>query len=165
MTAAGKPEPIPPTAAALNAALVQLGALAERVGKLERRLAEPETEPYPIAPPRRWWQLSEKDREAELATLRHWAATVYVPGYGLLAGRLTPCWDRHDLVLYQLDWLVELFGWLYLRDSRPLAVLTATAEFQSRLLPQAAALIGDELGRCRTARGCRLDQDQSKAVA
>lgn len=147
----------------LDAALVQLAKLRQTVAEHAHRLAqEPDGAPYQIAKVRRWWQLTGKEREAALAPLRHWVGSVYVPGYGLLADQLAPCWEAHDAVLYQLDWLAELFGVLYLRDSRDRDVLVAEAEYQARLLPQAASLMTDELRKCSRA-GCRLTA--RKAVA
>ena len=40
------------------------------------------------------------------------------PGYGHLAATLGPCWAAHDLCLYGLDILAELWSVLYLQPRR-----------------------------------------------
>ena len=47
-----------------------------------------------------------------------WVEQVYRPGYGHLAATLAPCWSSHDLCLYGLDILSDLWSVLYLQPER-----------------------------------------------
>ena len=47
-----------------------------------------------------------------------WVDQVYRPGYGHLAATLAPCWTSHDLCLYALDILSDLWSVLYLQPER-----------------------------------------------
>ena len=84
----------------------------------------------------------------DIRRLRDWANRVYLPGYGHLAANLGPCWDQHSLCLYTLDWLSELWQVLYLTRRRSASTLAAQAEFQTRLLPAAAAQMHAETSGC-----------------
>jgi len=84
----------------------------------------------------------------DIRRLRDWASRVYLPGYGYLAATLGPCWDQHPLCLYTLDWLSELWQVLYLTPRRTASTLAAQAEFQTRLLPAAAAQMHAETSGC-----------------
>lgn len=84
----------------------------------------------------------------DIRRLRDWANRVYLPGYGHLAATLGPCWDQHPLCLYTLDWLSELWQVLYLTRRRTASTLAAQAEFQTRLLPAAAAQMHAETSGC-----------------
>jgi hypothetical protein len=73
---------------------------------------------------------------------------VYRPGYGHLAATLGPCWPAHDLCLYALDILSELWSTLYLQPNRTPGLLSAQAEYQARLLPALAEQLRAETQRC-----------------
>ena len=60
-----------------------------------------------------WWRLDASEQAEELKRLESWTRTVYLPGYGHLAAALPACWAEHDLCLYILDWLIELWSVLY----------------------------------------------------
>ena len=83
-------------------------------------------------PPPPWWNLTPDDRHEPVARLRGWVEQVYQPGYGHLAATLGPCWPAHDLCLYGLDILAELWSALYLQPRRTPALLSAQAEYQAR---------------------------------
>jgi hypothetical protein len=64
------------------------------------------------------------------------------------SGGLGGCWAQHPLCLYTLDWLHELWSVLYLTRRRTPATLAGQAEFQTRLLPAAAAQMAAETSGC-----------------
>jgi hypothetical protein len=100
----------------------------------------------------RWWKLTTAEREEPVARLRAWVEQVYRPGYGQLAAALGPCWASHDLCLYALDLLAELWSVLYLTGKRSPALLTAQAEYQARILPALAEQLRAETSRCGHAQ-------------
>jgi hypothetical protein len=77
---------------------------------------------------------------------------VYQPGYGHLAAALAPCWTSHDLCLYGLDVLAELWSVLYLQPRRTPGMLSAQAEYQARILPALAAQLRTETTSCGHTR-------------
>jgi hypothetical protein len=77
-----------------------------------------------------------------VARLRTWVEHVYVPGYGHLAATLGSCWEAHDLCLYALDIAASLWSVLYLQPVRTPVLLSAQAEYQARILPALADLVG-----------------------
>ena len=99
-----------------------------------------------------WWKLAPPDREEPIARLRAWVEQVYRPGYGHLAAALGPCWESHDLCLYGLDILSTLWSVLYLQPRRTAGLLTAQAEYQSRILPALADQLRLETNRCAHPR-------------
>jgi hypothetical protein len=103
---------------------------------------------YQPGPAPRWWQLDGDERDQALARLRGWVAQVYRPGYGQLAATLGQCWDQHPLCLYGLDLLAELWSVLYLQPARTPPMLSAQAEFQSRIAPAIAEQLMIETTRC-----------------
>jgi len=143
-------------------AMERLTALARTVADLAARLdqlspgscADPEPT-YQPAPPHRFWQAPAPDRDTAIARLRAWAEQVYQPGYGHLAAQLGACWDQHPLCVYTLDWLSELWSVLYLQPFRTTDILAGQAEWQTRLLPAAAAQMAAETARCAHARAAR----------
>ncbi len=95
-----------------------------------------------------WWKLAAADRQESIARLRAWVEQVYRPGYGHLAADLGPCWPSHDLCLYGLDILAELWSVLYLQPDRSPGLVSAQAEYQARLLPALADQLRTETTRC-----------------
>jgi hypothetical protein len=136
----GVPDPSP-----MHAVLLQLAELSGRVETLEDLLAEePDLAGYRPVPAPRWHELAGEARADALDHLGEWVESVYVPGYGRLADRLPDCWHSHNAVLYQLDWLSELWRVLYLRIRRSASTLAGQAEWSTRLLPAAVDLIREE---------------------
>ena len=107
---------------------------------------------YRPSPPPPWWKLAAADRQEPIARLRAWVEQVYQPGYGHLAATLGPCWPAHDLCLYGLDILAELWSVLYLQPSRTPGLLTAQAEYQARILPALAGQLRAETNTCSHPR-------------
>jgi hypothetical protein len=139
-----------------TAALARLDALDRQVAELTRRRARPGEggdgdQPHP-AP--RWHQLTREERQPPVAELRDWVEHVYRPGYGHLAV-LGPCWAEHDLCLYGLDILSQLWSALYLDPDPGTGLLSAQAEYQARILPALAAQLAAETSRCRHATATR----------
>ena len=77
---------------------------------------------------------------------------VYRPGYGHLAAGLGPCWPSHDLCLYGLDILSELWSALYLQPARSPGLVSAQAEYQTRILPALADQLRLETHTCGHSR-------------
>jgi hypothetical protein len=138
--------------------LAGLQGLDEEVAALAARLAratpagDGDPEVYQPAPAPRWWKMSGPAREEALARLRGWVGQVYRPGYGQLAAGLGPCWEQHPLCLYGLDIAAELWSVLYLQPARTPSVLSAQAEFQTRILPALAEQLITETARCGHTR-------------
>jgi hypothetical protein len=109
---------------------------------------DPEADGYQPEPAPTWWNLAAPDRQEPIARLRAWVERVYRPGYGHLAAALGPCWQQHDLCLYGLDILAELWSVLYLQPARTPALLSAQAEFQARILPALAGQLQIETNGC-----------------
>ena len=115
--------------------------LREHQAALEKLAEPPDADPagYQPFPPPAWWKLAAADRAEPLARLQSWVEQVYRPGYGHLAATLAPCWSSHDLCLYGLDILSDLWSVLYLQPERTPRTLSAQAEYQARILPALAA--------------------------
>ena len=107
---------------------------------------------YRPGPPPPWWKLTPEDRGEPVARLRAWVEQVYQPGYGHLAATLGPCWATHDLCLYGLDILADLWSALYLQPRRTPALLSGQAEYQARILPALADQLRLETSHCGHAR-------------
>jgi hypothetical protein len=136
----------------LAATLAQLEDLYEQVTstQADEILPDADGDPrcYRPLPAPRWWKLDGEDRAEAVARVRAWVEQVYRPGYGQLAATLGPCWEQHPLCLYGLDVLSELWSVLYLQASRSPAVVSAQAEFQSRIVPAIAEQLMTETTRC-----------------
>ena len=130
--------------------LARFEALDRQVTDLTAHLAphNPDPDGYQpdLAPA--WWKLAAAERREPIARLRAWVEQVYRPGYGHLAASLSPCWPSHDLCLYGLDILSELWSALYLQPERSAGLLSAQAEYQARLLPALAEQLRAETNRC-----------------
>ena len=136
------------------AILDRLEGLSDSVADLTARLGPPVPdgagagEGYrPVAAPR-WWKLTGEERDQAAGRLRAWVEQVYRPGYGQLAAAVGPCWEQHPVCMYGLDILAELWSVLYLQPSRSPAVLSAQAEFQTRILPAITEQLITETARC-----------------
>ena len=81
--------------------------------------------------------------------MRAWVEQVYRPGYGHLAATLGPCWPAHDLCLYGLDILSDLWSVLYLQPAAATRLLSGQAEYQARILPALAAQLMTETSQLR----------------
>jgi len=108
---------------------------------------------YRPGPPPAWWKLPPEGRQEPVARLRAWVEQVFRPGYGRLAAGLGPCWASHDLCLYGLDILSELWSVLYLQPDRTGGLLSAQAEYQARILPALASQLQAETTGCGHPRG------------
>ncbi len=154
------PDPLP-------AALDQLAAHHEQIARLERivhdlqrtlaRLIDSlpagcDADEHPPNPAPKWWKLPADQRREPLSRLRAWVEQVYWPGYGHRASALGPCWEAHDLCLYGLDILAELWSVLYLQDQRTPGLLSAQAEYQARIVAALSAQFMTETTGCGHAR-------------
>jgi len=109
---------------------------------------DPDAGGYHSEPAPAWWKLTADDRHEPVTRLRAWVEQVYRPGYGHLAASLGPCWDQHDLCLYGLDILAELWSVLYLQPGRSPGLVSAQGEYQARILPAVADQLRIETNRC-----------------
>jgi hypothetical protein len=145
--------------------LAGLQGLDERVADLTASLAsilpgdgdgggdgEGEVGFYRPSPAPRWWKLRGPAREQALGRMAAWVEQVYRPGYGHLSASLGPCWGEHALCLYALDIACELWSVLYLQATRTPGVLSAQAEYQTRILPALAGQMQAETRRCGHAQ-------------
>jgi hypothetical protein len=142
-----------------TAALAGLQGLDEQVAALTARLpgavpggGDGDAGLYRPSPAPRWWKLHGQPREQALEQLAGWVEQVYRPGYGQLATTLGPCWAEHPLCLYALDIAAELWSVLYLQATRTPGVLSAQAEYQTRILPALAEQMMTETHRCGHAQ-------------
>jgi hypothetical protein len=137
-----------------TAAMARLEALDRQVTELAGRLPGSRAggadgaDGYQPRPAPAWWKLTPAERRPPVAELRAWVEQVYRPGYGHLAATLGPCWEAHDLCLYALDILSQLWSALYLQPDRSTALLSAQAEYQARILPALAAQLSTETTGC-----------------
>jgi hypothetical protein len=115
--------------------------------------ADPDPDGYRPGPAPTWWKLAAAERQEPVARLQAWVDQVYRPGYGHLAASLGPCWPSHDLCLYGLDILSELWSVLYLQSGRSARLVSAQAEYQARILPALAEQLRIETNRCGHPRG------------
>jgi hypothetical protein len=122
----------------------------EHAAALGQLTATSQTDPdgYCPEPAPAWWKLATADRSEPVARLRAWVEQVYRPGYGHLAAGLGPCWPSHDLCLYGLDILSELWSVLYLQPARSPGLVSAQAEYQARILPALAGQLRAETNTC-----------------
>lgn len=154
------PDPLPAVLDQLAAHHEQITRLDNTVQALEGTLAkladlppaDQDADDRLANPVPKWWKLPADQRRDPLTRLRAWVEQVYRPGYGHLAATLGPCWEAHDLCLYGLDILAELWSVLYLQDQRSPGLLSAQAEYQARILPALAAQFMTETTGCGHAR-------------
>ena len=132
----------------------QTAALTRQLADLTASVADESADAggYQPVPAPRWWHLTGPERDTVLDRLRAWVSQIYQPSYGQLAAALPPCWEHHPICLYTLDWLSELWSALYLRPRRTSRDLAAQAEWQTRLLPAAAAQMTTESTGCQHTR-------------
>jgi hypothetical protein len=129
----------------------QVTAIARQLAELAS--SDEDDEGYQPAAAPRWWHPRDPEKATATARLQAWVEHVYRPGYGFLAATLPPCWEHHPLCLYTLDWLSELWSVIYIGQQRTAGTLAAQAEWQTRLLPAAAAQMAREASGCRHMNG------------
>jgi hypothetical protein len=158
--------------AAASSRLVALADQAASIGRIVQEHAaalgqltapgqtDPDTDGYCPGPAPAWWKLAADDRQESIVRVRAWVEQVYRPGYGHLAAGLGPCWPAHDLCLYGLDILSELWSVLYLQPARSPGLISAQAEYQARILPALADQLRAETNRCGHPRSPAPDGGQ-----
>jgi hypothetical protein len=139
------------------AVLTRLKSLEQQVAEMTIQLAElippaEDSSRYRPRPAPKWWKITGAERQEPIAYLRAWVGQIYRPGYGHLAATLGPCWEAHDLCLYGLDILSDLWSLLYLQPHRTAGMLSAQAEYQARILPALAEQFMAETTRCGHTR-------------
>lgn len=136
----------------LSQLVEEQGRLIESVSDLVKTIVPPSgddpADRYELRPPVLWWKLSETQLRKEIDHLAAWVEQVYRPWYGHLATGLGHCWQDHRLVLVGLDVMSELHSVLTFQPKRTTALLSAQAEFQTRILPAFNEQFKVETGRC-----------------
>jgi hypothetical protein len=61
---------------------------------------------------------------------------------------LGACWEQHPLCLVGLDWLSELHSVLYFQPKRSAPLLSAQAEFSTRIMPAVSEQFRAETSSC-----------------
>jgi hypothetical protein len=130
-------------------AITRIEALEHAVAGLAAAKAAADGGGNQPGPSPAWWKLTGTERQEAMTHLKSWVQQVYRPGYGHLAATLGPCWEAHDLCLYGLDLLAQLWSALYLQPARSSGLLSAQAEYQARILPALAAQLAAETTGCR----------------
>jgi hypothetical protein len=136
--------------AGIGRAIQEHAATLARLTATDR--ADANADGYCPGPALTWWKLAAAERHEPIARLKVWVEQVYRPGYGHLAATLGPCWPSHDLCLYGLDILSELWSVLYLQPGRSGGLVSAQAEYQARILPALADQLRVETSSCRHLR-------------
>lgn len=136
-----------------QATTARLSELTDLTARLAQPAAGEDPGGYQPGPSPAWWKLPPDARQEPLARLQAWVEQVYRSSYGHLAAALAPCWPAHDLCLYGLDILSELWSALYLQPSRTPGLLSAQAEYHARILPALASQFQAETTRCGHPRG------------
>ncbi len=135
----------------------QQGRLLESVDELVKTLAPPDDDAdgpgYKPRPPVHWWKLNADQRDKAASRLSAWVEQVFRPWYGHLAVMLADCWQDHPLCLVGLDIVSELHSILYFQPKRTAALLSAQAEFQTRILPAFAEQFRAETAKCEHRPG------------
>jgi hypothetical protein len=122
--------------------------LDDRVRNLAGKPGGTGSDDYQPAETIRWWQIEEDEREEAITRLSYWAAKIFIPGYGFLAKMLPACWTQHELCLYTVAWLSELWSVLYLREEPTASTLGAMAELQTQPIPAAVEQMSEEARDC-----------------
>ena len=140
----------------LRALVEEQGGLLESVSELVKTLAPPpDDKPAPGYTPRpsvHWWTIKDDERQKAVGHLAAWVEQVYRPFYGHLAVMLGACWAEHPLCLTGLDVLSELHSVLWFQPKRSASLLSAQAEYNTRILPATAELLRAETSRCNHNR-------------
>lgn len=102
---------------------------------------------YKPRPPVHWWKIDGDERRKAIDHLAAWVEQVYRPHYGHLAAGLGTCWQDHPLCLVGLDVVSELHSVLYF-NKRTASLLSAQAEYTTRLLPAFADQFRAETSKC-----------------
>ena len=127
---------------------LKVAELDDRLRNLAGKPGMGESDDYQPASTIRWWQIEEDEREEAITRLAYWAGKIFIPGYGWLSKMLPPCWVQHELCLYTVAWLSELWSVLDLREEPTASTLGAMAELQTRLIPAAVEQMAKDARDC-----------------
>jgi hypothetical protein len=145
--------------AGLGGAITDLRTLVEEQGRLIESLSQlvaalvppDDGEPakgYTPRPPIHWWAITADEQQRQVDHLAAWVDQVYRPFYGHLAAGLGQCWQDHPLCWVDLDIMSELHSVLYFQPKRTASLLSAQAEYSTRILPAFAEQMRQETTRC-----------------
>lgn len=129
----------------------QQGQLIEALSQLVTGLVPPDDDAgpgYKPRPPVHWWKLKGDERAKAVAHLAAWVEQIYRPYYGRLATGLGTCWQDHPLCLVGLDVVSELHSVLYFQPKRTASLLSAQAEYTTRILPAFGEQFRAETSKC-----------------
>jgi hypothetical protein len=122
----------------LRTLVEEQGRLIEALSQLVATLVPPDGEPgkgYTPRPPVQWWKITGDERQKAIDHLAAWVDQVFRPHYGHLAAGLGRCWQDHPLCLVGLDIVSELHSVLYFQPKRTASLLSAQAEYTTRIVP------------------------------
>jgi hypothetical protein len=134
----------------LRALVEQQGQLIEALSQLVATVVPPDGDDSPGYKPRapvQWWTVKGDERRKAVEHLAAWVEQVYRPHYGHLAAGLGTCWQDHPLCLVGLDIVSELHSVLYF-NKRTASLLSAQAEYMTRILPAFAEQFRAETRKC-----------------
>lgn len=135
----------------LRTLVEQQGQLIEALNQLVTTLVPPDDDAgpgYKPRPPVHWWKIKGDERTKAVNHLAAWVEQVYRPHYGHLASGLGACWQDHPLCLVGLDVASELHSVLYFQPKRTASLLSAQAEFTTRILPAFGEQFRAETSTC-----------------
>jgi hypothetical protein len=135
----------------LRTLVEQQGQLIEALSQLVAGLVPPDDDAgpgYKPRPPVHWWKLTDDQQRRETERLAAWVEQVFRPCYGHLAAMLGTCWQDHPLCLVGLDIVSELHSVLYFQPKRTASLLSAQAEYTTRILPAFAEQFRTETSKC-----------------
>jgi hypothetical protein len=134
----------------LRALVQQQGQLIDALSALVAKVVPPDADDspgYKPQPPVHWWKISGDDRRKAVDHLAAWVEQIYRPFYGHLAAGLGDCYQDHPLCLVGLDIVSELHSVLYFNE-RTVTLLSAQAEYTTRILPAFADQFRAETTKC-----------------
>jgi hypothetical protein len=99
----------------------------------------------PLAHPRVWAEMGDKDSVEALRDLARWVADILLSRYPHVGVVLAPCWPAHNAVVEELDWLY--WDWTSWAAS-PQGRSRDAADWHDRWLPGVLARIGPLLEAC-----------------
>jgi len=135
----------------LRTLVEQQGQLIEALSQLVAGLVPPDDDAgpgYKPRPPVHWWKITGDERQKAIDHLAAWVDQVFRPHYGHLAAGLGRCWQDHPLCLVGLDIVSELHSVLYFQPKRTASLLSAQAEYTTRILPAFADQFRAETSAC-----------------
>jgi|HubBroStandDraft_6_1064221.scaffolds.fasta_scaffold1099912_2 hypothetical protein len=93
-----------------------------------------------------WWDLSEKEKAAEVGRIRGWYRAIAEPFLGTRG--LPKCVLEHDIAVLALDPVAEIWKHLWLTENRTAKIAASQCEFLIRIWPGIRAELIKVLSGC-----------------